>query len=67
MTLIGFSGVSVVQSFVDHCLSFCPFFLSLLAITLTVLLRITALDYPFDIFKFLLNIIYYGLYICEFK
>jgi hypothetical protein len=34
--------------FVDRCLSFCPF---LLAIVLSVLLRYTDSDYPFDIFK----------------
>ena len=44
-----FSGVRVTRSlvlcvcFVDRCLSFCPFFL--LAIELSVLLRVTASDY----------------------
>jgi hypothetical protein len=33
----------------DHCLSFCPFFL--LTIALCVLIRFTASDYPFGIFK----------------
>ena len=48
-----FSGVRVTQSlvlcvcFVDRCLSFCTFF----AIMLSVLLRYTESDCPFDIFK----------------
>ena len=52
-----YSGVRVTRSlvlyvcFVDLCLSFCIFFL--LAIVLSVLLRHTASDYPFGIFKLL--------------
>ena len=42
--------------FVDHRLSFCPFtfghcVVCLLVIVLSVLLELTASDYPFDIFK----------------
>jgi len=37
--------------FVDRCLSFCPFVLSLLVIVLSVLLRFTDSDYHFGIFK----------------
>ena len=40
-----------VQCFVDHCFSFCTFFL---AIVLSFL-RFTASDYPFVIFKFFLS------------
>ena len=39
--------------FVDHCLSFVLF---LLAIVLSVLLRYTDCDYPFDIVKFFLHL-----------
>ena len=54
-----FSGVRVTRSlvfyacFVEPCLSFCTF---LLAIVLSVLLRYTDSDYPFGIFKLLLDI-----------
>ena len=50
-----FSGIRVTRSlvlcvcFVDRCLSFCTFF----AIMLSVLLRYTEPDCPFDIFKLL--------------
>jgi hypothetical protein len=52
-----FSGVRVTRSllvcvcFVDHCLSFCTFFLT---IVLSVL-QFTDSDYPFGIFKLFLN------------
>jgi hypothetical protein len=54
----GFVGVRVTRSlvvcvcFVDPCLSFCPFSLS---IVLSVLLRFTDSDYPFGIFKLFLS------------
>jgi hypothetical protein len=52
-----FSGIRVTRSlvlyvcFVDRCLSFCVLFL--FAIVLSVLLRYTDSDCPFDIFKLL--------------
>ena len=53
---LAFSGVRVTRSlvlcvcFVDRCLSFV-----LLAIVLSVLLRFTDSDYPFGLFKLLLE------------
>ena len=55
---LAFSGVRVTRSlvlcvcFVDRCLSFLLF---LLAIVLSVLLRFTDSDYPFGLFKLLLE------------
>ena len=49
-----FSAVRVTQSLVLYVCFFiivCPFVLFLLAIVLSVLLRLTDFDYPFGIFK----------------
>jgi hypothetical protein len=54
-----FSGVRVTRSlalcvcFVDRCFPFCTF---RLAIVMSVLLRYTDSDYPFDIFKLFLSV-----------